>query len=110
MTLMRDVPLILTLMSFGGLHRKGNTKLSVFWMTLIHSDPHALPSWPTSMNLGPTNMLSIMRAPDYEKISGLIFGLGQCGHCFRKTMGKQSHPMGEVLLTQYIPYEKALKI
>ena len=33
MTLMRDLPLILTLMSLGITH-KGQYKLSVFWMTL----------------------------------------------------------------------------
>ena len=60
MTLMRDLPLIPTLMSLG-ITPKGKFRLSAFWMTLHPLLPHVLPSWPTSMILGPTNMLSTMR-------------------------------------------------
>ena len=59
-TLMRDLHLIPTLMSLG-ITPKEQYRLSAFWMTLHPLRPHVLPSWPTSMTLGPTNMLSIMR-------------------------------------------------
>ena len=60
MTLMRGLPLIPTLMSLL-ITPKGQSRPSVFWMTLHPLWPHVLHSWPTSMYLGPTNMLSTMR-------------------------------------------------
>ena len=81
MTLVRDLPLILTLMSLG-ITLKEPYKLSLFWMTLHPTRLHVLPSWPISMILEPTNMLSIMR-PLTMINSGLIL-VGSMWTLFRK--------------------------
>ena len=46
-------------------------------------------------------------APDYEKFRPYYVWLGQCGYC--SEIYGTVYPMVS-LLTQYIPYEKALKI
>ena len=70
MTLVRDLPLTLTLMSLG-ITPKAQYKLSVFWMSPHPLCLNVLPSWPNNMILGPTNMMSLMR-PLTLKSSGLI--------------------------------------
>ena len=74
MTLVRGLPLILTLMSLV-ITPKGQYKLSVIWMTLHPLWPHVLPSWLTRMILGPTNMLSIMRHLTTRNSGHILVGL-----------------------------------
>ena len=74
-----------------GITPKGPYKLSVFWMTLHPLRPHTLHSWPTSLNLGPTNMLSIMRQRPMRN-SGLII-VGSMWTLFRNPWNRL--PNGE---------------
>ena len=90
MTLIRDLPLILTLMSLV-ITPKGINRFSVFWMTLHPLWPHVPPSWLTSMILGPTNMLSTMRHLTMKNL-GLIL-VGSMWILFRKPWN--SLPNGE---------------
>ena len=89
-TLMSGLPLIPTLMSLV-IAPKGQYRPSAFWMTLHPLWPYVLPSWLTSMILGPTNMLSTMRHLTMRN-SGLIL-VGSIWILFRKPWN--SLPNGE---------------
>ena len=104
MTVMRDLSLILTLTSLGITHKRAIHSLSIMDDS-SYTLTHVLPSWPTIMFSGPTNMISALR-PLTMKNSGL-FWLHQCGSCSENH--GTVYPMGS-LHTQYIPYEKVYEM
>ena len=105
MTLMRELPLILTLMSLG-ITPKGQYKLSVFWMTLHPPLLHVLPSWPTSKHeFRPYQHDVTHEAPDYEKFRPYFGWINV--DTVQKTM-EQATQLG-VSLPNTFPMKKAFK-